>query len=274
MEFSLKEQFEGFIRTPQIFSEVATFEYPPFTTPVSNLDRDPANMVEPESRVLGKRMEHFFHYYITHFSSLEVVAHNRQIILNKQTLGELDFLLKNPVSGQVFHIELIYKYYLYDPDWGTSEKEHLIGPNRRDSLNRKLTRLQKKQFPLLFNEATLELLLSLKINPEDVVQKMCFKAFVFQPKLQKEVIFSEVSNDTIAGYLIRIKEFTPEVYGENLYFSPKKKFWPVNPDENRRWFKYSEVLKQVNLFMKEQLSLLMWMKTPDGIVEKFFIVWW
>ena len=182
MDFSLEDQFTGFIDTPQIFAENAFFEYPLFPTFPEAVEKSLPSLEEPKTKVLGKRMEHFFHYYISHFEDFEVMAHNRQVILNKKTLGELDFLLKNTHSEEILHVELIYKFYLFDPTCGTSEKDHLIGPNKRDSLNRKLERLQKRQFPLLFEPATQKLLDALKISPENVLQKMCFKAFVFLPK--------------------------------------------------------------------------------------------
>lgn len=273
MEFSLQEQYTGFINTPQIFAENLFSEYPLFRTENSAEGKDLSTIVEPESRVLGKRMENFFHFYITHFSYLKVLAHNEQIISEKQTLGELDFLLKDPVTAEVSHVELIYKFYLYDPETGTSEMDHLIGPNKRDSLNRKISRLQKRQFPLLFNEATRQLLNSLEVEPEAVVQKMCFKAAVFLPRHRK-MSFSEINNETLAGYWIKARDFTEEIYGKELFYSPAKKYWPVNPEQNQTWISYSEVRSQVGLLLKQQLSLLLWMKTRTGAIEKFFVVWW
>ena len=274
MTFSLKEQFEGFIRTPEIFAENNIFEYPLFKTDARVNGLTPAQLTEPDSRVLGKRMEHFFSYYITHFTPFEIIAQNEQVILEKKTLGELDFLLKQPASEKVLHVELIFKYYLFDPNTGTSEKEHLIGPNRRDSLNQKLVRLQEKQFPLLFDPATEELLHSLQINPANVLQKMCFKAFVFLPKIKEEISFSEINRSTIAGYWIKFEDFTAEAYEPNLFFSPKKKYWPVAPELNKTWLSYSETLEQVEAFMEKELSLLLWMKSPSGEIERFFVVWW
>jgi hypothetical protein len=274
MDFSLKEQFKAFVRTPQIFPENAFFEYPLFQTNKPVAEEILQQLTEPATKVLGKRMEDFFQFYINHFSSLEVLACNRQIICKKETIGELDFLLKDPASGKVSHVELVYKFYLYDPESGTSEKDHLIGPNKRDSLNRKLVRLQKRQFPLLFHEATQELLQSLEINPGDVEQAMCFKAFVFLPKQFEKVTFSEINPEIIIGYWIRLKEFTEEVYGQNMFFSPKKKYWPLKPDHKMTWLSYPEIMEQVQHFMEKELSLLMWMKKPNGEIEKFFIVWW
>lgn len=273
MDFSLQDQFKGFIHTPQIFAQNAIFGYPLFDTlPTRNYDLE--ELTEPGTRVLGKRMEHFFHYYITHFNALSVLAHNRQIIRHKHTLGELDFLLKDLASKQVSHIELIYKFYLYDPDCGTSEKDHLIGSNRRDSLNLKLERLQKRQFPLLFHPATQELLNELKIAPQHVLQKICFKASVFLPKHRQDIAFSEINPGTVRGYWIHVDEFTSEEYRNQQFFSPRKNYWPVNPEKNSTWFSHEEILAQINPRLEDEFSPLLWMKLPNGRLEQFFVVWW
>ena len=274
MDFSLEDQFTGFVTTPQIFAENAFFEYPLFPTSTEAVEISLPSLKEPKTKVLGKRMEYFFHYYISHFGDLEVLAHNQQIILNKITLGELDFLLKDSSSEEIHHVELIYKFYLYDPTCGTSEKDHLIGPNRRDSLNRKLERLQKRQFPLLFQPATEKLLQDLDISPEKVFQKMCFKAYIFLPKQERKIAFSEVNPQSVLGYWIRLKDFTTKGYGENEFFSPKKKYWPVNPEKNSTWYSYSEIRQQIAPRLQDELSQLIWMRTPLGNVEKFFVVWW
>jgi hypothetical protein len=274
MKFSLEEQFEGFIRTPQIFAENAIFEYPLYQTPEITKAKNPGEISAPKQSVLGKRMEHFFAFYVSHFTSEEILVQNRQIIEDKTTRGELDFLLKDSASGIISHIELIYKFYLFDLDSGASELDHLIGPNKRDSLNKKLERLQKKQFPLLFKEATQSVLTSLDIDTEHVVQKMCFKASVFLPKQMKKISFDHINPETIAGYWIKASEFTFETYGKNSFVTPTKKYWPVSPQQNEKWFSYDEIEEQIHTLLERKFSPLLWMKTPRGELERFFIVWW
>ena len=90
--------------------------------------------------------------FISHSSKdkeIKILAENVQIQNEKTTVGEIDCILttaKKPV-----HLEIIYKFYLYDKSVGTNELEHWIGPNRRDSLVSKLNKLKDKQLPLLYN---------------------------------------------------------------------------------------------------------------------------
>ena len=274
MEFSEKEQFEGFLSTPQIFAENHIFEYPLYPAFHEAQARQLPEIAAPKASVLGKRMEHFFACYISHFASEDVLAFNKQIIQDKQTLGEIDFLLKDGSTGEISHVELVYKFYLYDPATGSSELEHLIGPNKRDSLNKKLHRLQKRQFPLLFKEATRKLLTELKVAPEDVIQKLCFKASVFLPAQNDTNSFNQFNPDTISGYWIKASEFTLDAFGENRFFIPDKIYWPVKPERNNTWLTIQEIRPKLEQLLKNNYSPLLWMKTPAGQHLRFFIVWW
>lgn len=274
MNFTPEEQFQGFLATSEIFPQNFPGNYPQYRTLSSAPQEKLPEISAPTESVLGKRMEHYFACYVSHFTSEKVLAQNRQIFQQKETLGELDFLLKDTATGEISHVELIFKFYLFDPDTGTSELDHLIGPNKRDSLNRKLDRLQKRQFPLLFHEATKELLNFHQINAEDVVQKMCFKASVFLPKQMTSFSFDSINPQTITGYWIRASEFNFVEYGRNSFFSPKKKYWPVLPEQNSTWFSFKEIEEQVISLLENKFAPLLWMKTPEGKHERFFIVWW
>lgn len=274
MEFTPREQLQGFLATPEIFAENNFFEYSVFRATLSMAVDELLEISPPAASVLGKRMEYYFASYISNFTSEEILLQNRQIIRNKETLGELDFLLKDSVSDSYSHIELIYKFYLFDPETGTSELDHLIGPNKRDSLNRKLNRLEKRQFPLLFHPATRELLESLKIDPQHVVQKMCFKASVFLPKQMENSSFSLINPETVAGFWLRASEFTIEAYGKNRFFIPQKKYWPVLPQRNKTWFSFKEIGEQIHPLLKNNFAPLLWMKDPNGHYQRFFLVWW
>lgn len=274
MAISIKDQFRGFLQTPQIFAENGIFDYPLFQTLENNpkvLEFQPSG---PSATVLGKRMEDFFAQYIINFTSEEILIQNEQIIQDKKTVGEIDFLLKDTSSEVISHVEMIFKFYLFDPESGTSELDHLIGPNKRDSLNQKLERLQKRQFPLLFHPATIDLLDFLGIDAEVVIQKMCFKAWVFLPSHMKACELTQINPQTFAGYWIKAKEFTFEAYSENQFFIPGKFYWPVNPEVNNVWKSFEIIEKELQTLLQDKFAPLLWMKTGDGKYERFFVVWW
>ena len=64
-----------------------------------------------------------------------------------QTVGELDFLLRDHDSGSLIHLELAVKFYLALP---CPEKGLLLpGPNARDNYYKKLERMRSHQLTLI-----------------------------------------------------------------------------------------------------------------------------
>lgn len=269
MKEPVLHQFSGFIDTPQVWSEVSSFPYLPYELKKVSLQKVPSDLHLPPTMVLGKRMEQFFKYYVMHFSGEEILAHNEQIIHEKRTLGELDFLLKNATSGEISHVELVYKFYLYDPDI-PAEAERWTGPNHRDNLTRKLNRLRHKQFPLLHREETGPLLNRLGINPEEVEQKICFKANFFLPWDPD----NPKSLDRIQGSWLKASEFTGSFFQAGSFFSPKKPDWPILPHHNTTWYSFKEIRTEIERLLEKEQSPLVWMKTRNGQYLRFFVVWW
>ncbi|GAB2769367.1 DUF1853 family protein [Salinimicrobium soli] len=273
MQDLLKEQFSGFLNTPRLPLENFNFSYDFFRL-TKNPELDSADIPSPPTMVLGKRMETFFQYYVQNFTNEMVIAHNEQIIDDKLTVGEIDFLLKNESSSLVSHVELVYKFYLYDPSLGSREEDRWIGPNRRDSLVKKLTRLKTRQFPLLFHPATRPLLDSLGITAEEISQKICFKASLFLPFLERNNIPSGISEDAVKGFYLGLNDFTEKMFPGADFFSPRKPDWPVSPEKNNTWYSFEEIKMQVEKMHKKQQSPLLWMKTPENEHFRFFVVWW
>lgn len=269
MKESLLHQFSGFVETPQVWDRVASFPYPPYELCKVRLQKEPSDLHLPPTMVLGKRMEQFFKYYVTHFSREEILAHNEQVIHKKHTLGELDFLLKDQKTQQVSHVELVYKFYLYDPEI-SAEGDRWTGPNHRDSLNRKINRLLNQQFPLLHRKETLPLLERLGVASEEITQKICFKANFFYPwdhtKPESFLNFQE-------GW-IRASKFEGSFFHSGSFFSPKKPDWPILPHHNETWYSYKEIKEQTEKLLEKEQSPLIWMKTSNGQYLRFFIVWW
>ena len=115
------------------------------------IDFDIVFLRKLEKRIrLGQLAEQFVFNQLDTCESIELLAENIQIQKDKQTLGELDALLK--VDNQPIHLEIVYKFYVYDDTLGNTELKRWIGPNRKDSLVEKLTKLQDKQLPLLYSQ--------------------------------------------------------------------------------------------------------------------------
>ena len=73
------------------------------------------------------------------------LRHGIQIRENGNTLGEIDFLFRR--DEVLHHLEVALKFYLYSPDVELHGSQ-LLGPNARDTFERKRDRLLRKQIPL------------------------------------------------------------------------------------------------------------------------------
>jgi hypothetical protein len=273
MQQDLKDQYLGFLNTPPLELSVFGFDYPPYPLK-SSVDISSEDIPHPGTMVLGKRMECFFQHYVSNFTKDRVVAHNEQVIEEKLTLGEIDFLLKNTETGTISHVELVYKFYLYDESLGENPEARWIGPNRRDSLVKKLNRMKWRQFPLLFHPATKPLLNKLGITAEEVVQKICFKANLFLPFLEREKIPEGISESAVKGFYLSAEDLTADLFPGAVYFSPKKPDWPINPQKCNTWFSFPEIKLKLQEMLAVEQSPLVWMRTAKNEYFRFFVVWW
>ena len=276
MNHSIKEQLAGFINTPGLWRDSDLFNLKQFQVPTytgKDLLDSASQILELRSNfVLGKRMEIFFDHLLSHSGQFEVIAKNLQIYRKKVTLGELDFLVKDLQDNSIYHIELVYKFYLYDPL--NEDEEKWIGPNRKDSLIQKISRLKHHQLPLLHAEETREILKSFDLKFQDIEQQVCFKATLFLPKAYKLHNFSKLNKSCIAGYWIRYKDFSYSEYANYSFYAPKKQDWPIDPSTNEEWNSYPVFLAQIQEFINYKKSPLVWMKYGTEEFERFFVVWW
>lgn len=272
---SIKQQYAGFLDSKLLWKNASLFELAQFDLEISD-DFIPNELpIEiPENEVLGKRIEHFFEYFINNSKNNRLILKNLQIFKDKITIGELDFLIEDRQRKQVLHIEFIYKFYLYDPKKSQIALERWIGPNRNDSLLDKITKLKEKQLPLLYRSETITTLQKLDIQPNDIIQKVCFFGNLFVPLSHQNKKFSHLNNDCIVGYWIHSEEFTKEEYGSYLYYIPQKKDWITDPKYNEIWHPFSSISDQLNTQLIKKKSPLLWIKSNEDSFSKCFIVWW
>jgi hypothetical protein len=127
----------------------SNFFLPPVQTPK---EWPPLNF----NQKLGHLYEDALHILLSRSSECQIMAHNLQLITeNKQTLGELDFLLNDSKTKQIIHLELAVKFYLIYQD---EETITYPGPDTRDNYHKKLERLQSHQLKLAQKPDTQKLL--------------------------------------------------------------------------------------------------------------------
>ena len=219
---------------------------------------------------LGKIVERFASHYFSSFKSINILQENIPIQRDKLTLGELDCLLK--IKDQYLHVEIAYKFYLYDGNHGSSEEEHWIGPNRRDNLQKKLSKLNLKQLPLLFSPECVKALETYGLNTVSFEQRVYFKAQLFVPFKHLRMVFPKVNNACIQGFYLRLNEL--EQFNSSKFYLPEKIDWLLDVKTQTDWQTYTEMLPKIQDLLQSKKSPMCWIKNTNGQTQKCFIVWW
>lgn len=224
--------------------------------------------------VLGKRVEEFMTHYLTQHPDFDILAKNVQIFDQKRTIGELDFLLFNKALQQYIHLEQVYKFYLYLPQYALKEIDCWVGPNLKDSFKQKLDKLHQKQFPLLYHPTTQAHLETLHIKIENVQQQLSFKATLFVPFSMPPKNFSNINPQCIEGFWLSIDQLQELDPMHQQFYLPSKQNWGVNPANNTTWYAYDFIKELLETQLAQQKAPLCWMKSNQGTYAKFFVVWW
>lgn len=224
----------------------------------------------PTNLRLGHLAETVVSGLIRRSTNYKVVYENTQLIENKNTIGEIDFIIEKNNSKQLLHMELAYKFYLYDPTISSDAIRNWIGPNRNDSLIEKIEKIKKKQFPLLYHEIARSKFDNIIL--EDVSQVLCLLASLYIPYEYQTSVGSSYEK-AIKGYYLSMKQFSSFDHSERSYYLPSKLEWGMDPSENENWLEFKEVNVDIKRSINQNQALLCWEKFNDSYLE-FFIIWW
>lgn len=263
----LQKRYEGFLKTPCLWKNKAVFNLEQFEI---NSISNKIDIVLDENLRLGKYVERLVSFEIEQQPDISVIAENIQIQDGKLTLGELDCLLLR--DNKPIHLEVIYKFYLYDATVGDTEIDHFIGPNRKDSLNEKLTKLKEKQLPLLYTDACKPYLDSYNLNTESLSQQVYFKAQLFVPFSNQNIELETLNTDCIAGFYVNQNDLK-QFQGCKFYI-PSKRDWLILPHTNVNWLSFDVFTAKTKDYLEQQFSALFWVKFKSGELKKLFLVWW
>jgi len=105
----------------------------------------------PVPRRVGLYFESLLDLWLTHGLKLDVEARHCQIFDGKRTVGEIDFCLQDR-NGHRWHLESTIKFYLHHPSTASTHGSSFIGPDPRDSFERKHQHLMQRQLKLSIPE--------------------------------------------------------------------------------------------------------------------------
>jgi len=267
----LFEQCIGFLNTPPLWTKeqfgLTQFEFPQ----IDLKDFKPKPI--PNRIRLGHQMEYVFKQLVAYDTPYQVVLHNLPIRKGKQTIGEIDFILKEFVTKALIHVELTYKFYIINPDI-TEPIHQLMGPNRRDMFFTKMEKIKNEQIPLLHSNFGSKTLQDRNISVEDIRHQVCYKAQLFRPYGIENVHIRPLNKNCIVGFWLKFEDFKRAEFQSHNYYIPYKSEWVIAPHDQKEWTSHYETLLEINLRMIKENAPMVWMRKLDGNFEKFFVVWW
>jgi hypothetical protein len=264
---NIQKRYEGFLQSNSLWKNSTVYQLNQFEIESKSIKIE---QEISEKLRLGKYIERLVSYQLDQEKSVSILCENIQIQRNKVTLGELDCIIKK--EDTAIHLEIGYKFYLYDASYGKTEIDHFIGPNRNDSLAKKLRKLKEKQLPLLYSKECSEYLKSMNLKANNMEQKVYFKGQLFLPFSNKNIQLKLLNKDCIVGFYIHQKEL--DYFKSCKFYIPNKKDWIVIPHKNVNWLKFKE-LQQITMgYFEKRTSPLCWLKKQNGEILKFFLVWW
>ncbi|TXS92785.1 DUF1853 family protein [Parahaliea maris] len=158
------------------------------------LDHNPAPLLarlaaHPQTR-LGLYFETLWQFFLEQDAEVELLTHNLPVRQAGQTVGEFDCLYYCYRRQRAVHLELAVKYYLHRQDAGC-DWDQWLGPNSRDRLDLKLTRLLTHQSQLSLHPAGAALLEAKCIR--DPLREVEVKGYLFH-HLQEDAVAPEGFN--------------------------------------------------------------------------------
>lgn len=224
-----------------------------------------------KNRRLGKLVEEFVFHQLKTQPAVSWICDNLQVRNGKITVGEIDALYQQ--DDHPIHLEVAYKFYLYDTVEQHSEPlARWIGPNRKDNLFYKLGKMRDKQFPLLHNPLTKFYLDGHGLRANAIAQKLCFRGQLFLPYGAGKMDIRPLNNDCIAGFHFPFQRMN--MFEDATFYIPAKLDWLVVPHQNVAWINYTEALDTIRKVIADERSPLVWMKLADGELVKGFVTFW
>jgi len=263
-----RQHIKALIAMPSIGLQKSVMPYPAFALETDQNEMQNA-FIEVSNQRFGHQMESLFLQIIEHMPNYELVIENLQIFDGKNTLGELDFIVKNHTTEKLIHIELAVKFYIYEPN--DNELAGFVGPNHHDSLLDKVKKLRDYQFPLLQHSQVKNMLESLGIESENIEQQLCLKAFVFVPKGLEFNAFAEINNACVAGTYIKQEAFTESEFGAYEFHFPAKTDWILTPNDLPNWLSFSQAQLLLQGFLENKNAPMVWIKNHQGISRMFIV---
>jgi hypothetical protein len=174
---------------------------------------------------LGHLYEDALHLLLSAADQLEVLADHVQVFdRNQITLGEMDYILRDVRTQQVFQLELAVKFYLGVP---TADGWEFPGPDPHDNWQRKLQHMRTHQLSLAQRPEAQELLRERWCCGEVEVRQLIYGC-IFYPMGAVECPLPEsLRPECRKGRWLYVQEWERFFAGISEVCIVPKPLWPV-----------------------------------------------
>lgn len=184
---------------------------------LGRLDADPTALIEHIAKLrshrLGIYFESLWHFFLTHDTAVDMVAHNLPIRSDGKTVGEFDCIYFCHQRRRHIHLELAVKFFLgvattpqttapTEPAQ-TSELDQWWGPECQDRLDLKVSHLLDKQINLSEHRAA-RLSLS-ELGIESLDKEIEIKGYLFQSRDKPIMPPVGYRGESIAGQWVHLE---------------------------------------------------------------------
>lgn len=268
-----QHHINGFLFGKNIFTEAQTAGIGLFDIDLDGIGEFEIDRFKPSHKI-GRIAEHIIEAYFKQSSKYELLFRNLVIKKDNTTLGELDFIVSDVLSNQLLHIELACKFYLFDAKEGNGRKGW-IGPNRKDKLHEKWDRLVQHQLPLLYHEATQDVLRFYGIEPLGIQQRTCFRAYLFTPMGEAlDPSRHGVNANAWHGYHMPYKAMHQYIKGNQQVALVTKHDWICKPHLEVNYTSFESLIGSIENAIKNEYSVLLWVQHDENIIIPIFVTWW
>jgi len=197
---------------------------------LQQLDNNPRPLMDflatRKSSKLGLYFEDLVAYWLSEKIAEDIFETHIKVSSNRGDIGEFDFLFR---AGQkIEQWETAVKFYLYTEN--RQGEVRWYGPNARDTLDKKLSRMLGHQLRLSEHPEAKDILLTKGIN--DVYAQMFLKGYLFYPpgldlkSINRKIAGCEISPRHLTGWWTTLESFS----GDMLHSCSQKKLrWRLLP---------------------------------------------
>ncbi|TYL47526.1 DUF1853 family protein [Marinomonas sp. IMCC 4694] len=225
-----------------------------------------------KSHFMGRYFETLFSYAIEHLSTLTIQLEHLQIQADGKTLGEIDMLVETPEGG-LHQFEIAVKFYLQRPDFHPND---WIGPNKNDSLAKKVSRANAHQLTILHTEEGKAAIAKVSKGRTPRANLLIFGRLYEALKTPKDI--DHWFNQSSHGGWVRVSDLMLLAQHFSHYRCLEKPHWLAQTDSNGKFTFNSlqSAYNPVGIFLQDDRPkhLLLWPipKHAETLQRPVFVV--